>query len=157
MALDGPSRGAVHTLLAGRNLLGRDPALEVPLLDERASRNHAEIVLEGGRYVLRDLGSSNGTYLNGVRCGSAPLCPGDELRVGSSSFLFADEHMETTLAWSQGPRSTKPVDSGSRCALSRAKNGHYVLSTTATRAASIARKWTRHECQCTCGIDLAPV
>jgi S1-C subfamily serine protease len=65
--------------------IGRDPALEVviPAEDQRfVSRLHAAVTKEGDRYVLRDLQSSNGTFVNGARIDRAVLADGDEIQFG---------------------------------------------------------------------------
>src|SRR5262245_28663729 len=49
--------------------VGRSPGLEVSLPDASLSRRHAEVVLTDGGWVVRDLGSKNGTFLNGIRVG----------------------------------------------------------------------------------------
>lgn len=53
-------------------VLGRDPLCDVPLLDERVSWHHARIDLMDGNLTVADLGSSNGTYLNGAKLGAEP-------------------------------------------------------------------------------------
>jgi hypothetical protein len=63
--------------------LGRDPACEVVLSDPTVSRRHAQLHFRDGRWILQDLGSRNGTIVNGVRVGRCELRPGDELRVGA--------------------------------------------------------------------------
>lgn len=69
--------------------LGRSPSCTIQLLDEKASRHHATVELQGDHWVLRDEGSSNGTGLNGKRLASpTPLNPGDQLYVGSSVLVF---------------------------------------------------------------------
>jgi DNA-binding winged helix-turn-helix (wHTH) protein len=70
-------------LHAGENLLGRAQDGAVWLDSPSVSRRHARIVVEGGRAVLEDLGSKNGTFLRGRRITAPePLADGDELRVG---------------------------------------------------------------------------
>src|SRR5690606_1164288 len=59
--------------------------------DERCSRCHAEVFPSGGRWVLRDLESRNGTTVNGGRVAADhPLQPGDIIRVGSACMAFVD-------------------------------------------------------------------
>jgi diguanylate cyclase (GGDEF)-like protein len=76
--------------------LGRDPDVELPLRDGSCSRRHClvEIDASSGHYVVRDLGSTNGTLLNGVRIQlQSPLAEGDKIFVGASvvKFGFSDE------------------------------------------------------------------
>jgi DNA-binding NtrC family response regulator len=79
-------------LLDGGVLLGRD-ALLFPggiLDDPRLSRRHAEVRRKRGGWVVQDLGSRNGTFVNGVRVdGERPLDPGSVLRIGSTLIVFA--------------------------------------------------------------------
>jgi general secretion pathway protein E len=88
-----PIRGqAKQVPLSGRVTLGRSPDCTVPLIDERASRQHCVLSPqpEGG-WMVRDLGSRNGTKVNDVRITEASLKPGDVLKVGSHEFLFERE------------------------------------------------------------------
>jgi DNA-binding winged helix-turn-helix (wHTH) protein len=74
---------------SGESLVGRDPDSAVRVDDERVSRRHARIRVDGGRATVEDLGSKNGTYVRGIRiAGPTALENGDELRVGSASFTF---------------------------------------------------------------------
>lgn len=52
------------------------------------SRRHAEIVRTGQSYVVRDVGSLNGTYVNNSRIDEAPLVQGDELQIGKFRLVF---------------------------------------------------------------------
>jgi pSer/pThr/pTyr-binding forkhead associated (FHA) protein len=56
--------------------------------DPTTSRRHAVIVQQNGRYLLRDEGSSNGTFVNGAQITEHPLHSGDEIRIGGSQFRF---------------------------------------------------------------------
>src|SRR6185503_352965 len=58
-------------------------------VDPDASRAHAEVVREGDRFVLRDLGSTNGTFLEGRRVREGALCDGDLVRFGGTLALFS--------------------------------------------------------------------
>lgn len=73
-------------------VLGRDGTrCQVVVNDPRVSKEHANIRLEHGQYVLRDLASSNGTYWNGRRVGQpVPLADGDRVRVGQSEMIFKE-------------------------------------------------------------------
>ncbi|MYR13026.1 FHA domain-containing protein, partial [Streptomyces sp. SID724] len=68
-------------------LIGRDPANGLRLNHETVSRLHAELSARNGRWVLRDLGSTNGTCVNGQRLvGSIPVRDGDQVSFGRMSF-----------------------------------------------------------------------
>lgn len=71
------------------NVLGRDPDCQVVVEDQFASKRHAAIDLREGVYVLADLGSKNGTLLNG-RPLDAPteLLSGDRIQIGSTVFEY---------------------------------------------------------------------
>ncbi len=61
------------------------------LLDQTISRRHAELTPDDGRWIIRDLKSSNGTFVNGVRVSeSRQLQPGDQIRVGNTIFLYGE-------------------------------------------------------------------
>jgi len=68
--------------------IGRQSTNDVVVLEERASRKHCRIVREGGAYVLQDLDSANGTYLNGAKVARQPLEHGDEIRIGNAVLTF---------------------------------------------------------------------
>ena len=65
--------------------VGRDPGNDIILRDPKVSRHHAEIVFERGFFVLHDLASANGTYVNGKRIRVAPLTHGAKLRMRSAT------------------------------------------------------------------------
>jgi hypothetical protein len=68
--------------------LGRMSDCEVVLSDPRASRRHAEIQPVGHGFVISDLGSMNGTMVNGTPIREHPLTDGDEIRLGSTVLHF---------------------------------------------------------------------
>ena len=86
--LDGDRAGEVVALTQDRVSIGRKPTNTLPLKDEKASGNHAEVVFEDGRYVLRDLGSTNGTLMDGKRVEEVALSAQDVFQVGRVHFLF---------------------------------------------------------------------
>lgn len=71
--------------------LGRDPGNDIILRDPKVSRHHAEIAFERGFFVLHDLASANGTYVNGKRVRVAPLTHGARLRMGNTYGRFSEE------------------------------------------------------------------
>ena len=80
--------GSAYDLSDGA-LLGRGDMADIRLEDTFASTQHARLVPQGEVMVLEDLGSTNGTYLNGEPLrGPQPLHVGDSIRIGDSEFIF---------------------------------------------------------------------
>ncbi|MBC9727469.1 FHA domain-containing protein [Streptomyces sp. TRM68367] len=80
-----PHSGNSHPLR-----IGRDPANGLRLTHETVSRVHAELSRQGGTWVLRDLGSTNGTTVNGRRVvGAAVVREGDQIGFGQMAFRLA--------------------------------------------------------------------
>ena len=74
-----------HFSLGSRTSLGSHPENTIVLVDRLASRRHAAIEQSDIGYVFTDLNSTNGSYLNGIRCQNpTPLIPGMELIIGST-------------------------------------------------------------------------
>lgn len=68
-------------------MIGRDDSSEIHVPDDSVSRNHASIVFDGQNFVVRDNGSTNGTYVNGERVSRHNLRHHDLIRFGSCLFL----------------------------------------------------------------------
>ncbi len=79
---EGPMAGSQFALTETTTTAGRHPDSAIFLDDVTVSRRHAEIVAGPDGYVVRDVGSLNGTYLNRERIEEAPLAGGDELQIG---------------------------------------------------------------------------
>src|SRR5215471_7304869 len=99
------AEGSQQTVeLAPTNSLGRHPNNSVQLLDKIVSKEHCIIEQRGAEFVLRDLGSLNGTYVNGERVpGEAALKHGDEIALGTTRARFDDG--KTSPGVKQGPAS----------------------------------------------------
>jgi DNA-binding NtrC family response regulator/pSer/pThr/pTyr-binding forkhead associated (FHA) protein len=94
LALFGPKQG-LRIPLAGSLTMGRGPAAELQLVDGKVSREHCRIEAGGARPMIVDLGSQNGTFVNGERIDRpTPLAEGDEIAVGDTLFLVADDRVE---------------------------------------------------------------
>lgn len=78
-------------------VIGRGRDCDVRLGDPDTSRRHAELRLEGERFVLRDLGSTNGTWVNGERVDRIALTPGDRLEIGANQITFCEVQAGVTL------------------------------------------------------------
>jgi adenylate cyclase len=78
--------------LAAFNSIGRHPDNTIQILDRIISKEHAQIQRTSeGRFLLRDLGSLNGTYIRGDRVHEHLLADGDEISLGSTRLLFVDQ------------------------------------------------------------------
>lgn len=91
VASDIAGEGLAYDLLDGA-LLGRGDNVDIKIEDPFASTEHAKIVKQGDLFILEDLDSTNGTYLNGdpVR-GVKPLHSGDRVRIGDNEFIYKDD------------------------------------------------------------------
>ena len=92
--------------------IGRDPGIQLPLNDDQASRRHARVSpQQGGAAVVEDLGSTNGTFVNGTRVtGSQELQAGDWVQVGATVLeVRASAPAESTSAARQETRATEVV------------------------------------------------
>lgn len=88
IAKHGQASGSRFLLDEDVNLAGRHPNADIFLDDVTVSRRHVEIVRTTAGFELRDLGSMNGTYLNGEVVDQATLNDGDELRIGKFRLTF---------------------------------------------------------------------
>jgi len=84
----GPNAGSRFLLDRSTTSAGRHPDSDIFLDDVTVSRRHAEFVREGDEFVVRDVGSLNGTYVNRNRIDSAVLRPGDEVQIGKYRLTF---------------------------------------------------------------------
>jgi adenylate cyclase len=116
--------------LGPKTTLGRHPANTLRLVDREVSKEHAVIEQAGRDFTLKDLNSSNGTFVNGRRVKEMKLRDGDEISLGSSKFTFhagdapslpAQQAGVTVVAnprsvpaflaqMDQGPQNFRPVD-----------------------------------------------
>jgi hypothetical protein len=84
----GPNAGSRYALDAQVTKAGRHPESDIFLDDITVSRRHAEFHRRGRSYVVRDVGSLNGTYLNRERIEEADLSSGDEVQIGKFKLVF---------------------------------------------------------------------
>ncbi|MER2562989.1 MAG: sigma 54-interacting transcriptional regulator [Myxococcaceae bacterium] len=88
LLLTGPQAGRRHEV-TGEVIIGRSPSCTISLEDAKVSRRHVRLALEGGEARVSDLGSRNGTIVNGEKLeAEIVLLPGDRLQVGDSTILF---------------------------------------------------------------------
>jgi DNA-binding NtrC family response regulator len=88
LLLSGPQAGRRHEVL-GEVFIGRSPSCTIALEDAKVSRRHVRLLIDDGQARVLDLGSRNGTLVNGERLeAEVTLLPGDRLQVGDSTVLF---------------------------------------------------------------------
>jgi two-component system cell cycle response regulator len=87
VVLSGSSVGEIYRLEKDRVVLGRGDKVDLRLIDDGISREHAQVVRLSGQLLVEDLGSTNGTYCNGERIQRHPLAEGDKILLGSTTIL----------------------------------------------------------------------
>lgn len=115
----GPQPNQIYPLDKSIVTLGRDITNDIVINDPEVSRHHCRLTQGGGGFTMEDLGSTNGTFINGQRLtGARPLSPGDMVGLGETVTLAyesavmggpADPRQVATM-----PGSSIPVDYGAR-------------------------------------------
>ncbi|HWE41765.1 MAG TPA: adenylate/guanylate cyclase domain-containing protein [Gemmatimonadaceae bacterium] len=93
----------------GTLVVGRALTSDIPVLDPTISRRHAEVIWDGTGVHVRDLGSSNGTFLNGVKVEEAKLSPGDVITFGKVPFRLKEITGDVRPNATDTPSSFGPV------------------------------------------------
>jgi pilus assembly protein CpaF len=108
----GPNAGKAYPLDGAELTVGRDASNPVSINDGEVSRKHAKLTWKGAGYVLEDLGSTNGTFVNGTRL-SSPLAlkPGDAVSFGENIVLIYEAAYDpnATMAGSAKAARTAPA------------------------------------------------
>jgi len=85
----GPRAGLSYVLGEGETTAGREAESDIFLADITVSRRHCKFIVRDGGLHVEDMGSTNGTYVNGKRQDRALLAPGDEVIVGKFHLIVA--------------------------------------------------------------------
>jgi pSer/pThr/pTyr-binding forkhead associated (FHA) protein len=120
----GAQAGMSFSITGNQVLLGREEGLDIILQDPESSRRHSRISWQGGQYVIEDLGSTNGTFVNGVQITTPQMLnPGDSIGIGQTALVFQlqggqdpfqsppPQQAQTYAAPSPSPTSSKPQES----------------------------------------------
>jgi predicted component of type VI protein secretion system len=111
----GPTPGATFLLEGSQLNIGRDSSNEIVINDAEVSRRHARLTFQGGKYVLEDLGSTNGTFVNGQRlAGPRVLKAGEVISLGEQIVLVYEVTTNDPGATMVSPRAAAAVPSVSR-------------------------------------------
>jgi two-component system cell cycle response regulator len=92
VVLAGASVGEMYKVEGDKVIIGRGQKAQIRLFDDGISREHAQIVIEGNQIILQDLGSTNGTFCNGLKVDRRELVDGDKILVGSTTILKFTYH-----------------------------------------------------------------
>ena len=83
--ISGKYQGGEYPLTdSGELVIGRSSELDLVLIEDMVSRKHAQLTLAAGRITIADLGSTNGTFVNGEKVRRAQLKEGDRILIGTS-------------------------------------------------------------------------
>lgn len=95
----GPQIGLQFSMTTNRVILGREETCDIVIQDAEVSRRHCQISWEGNAYVIQDLGSTNGTFVNGSQI-TVPrvLTNGDTIGLGQTTLIFESQE---DSSWSQ--------------------------------------------------------
>src|SRR2546421_8782737 len=103
VAIDGPLSGRTFHLDEPVISIGRLVSNDICLEDLYVSRHHCVIRTEGTEYIIEDLNSANGTYVNGELVKATPLEEGSIIQIGNSRFIFRLQTSEGFITLSQNP------------------------------------------------------
>jgi two-component system cell cycle response regulator len=92
VVLAGSNVGEMYKIENPRTVMGRGDKVDIRLVDEGISREHAQLVREDASVILEDMGSTNGTFCNGARVQRQPLADGDKILLGSTTILKFSYH-----------------------------------------------------------------
>jgi pSer/pThr/pTyr-binding forkhead associated (FHA) protein len=102
----GPTPGAAFMLEGDQLTIGRDATNDIVINDAEISRRHARLTFQGGKYVLEDLGSTNGTFVNGQRlAGPRVLKAGEVVSFGEQIILVFEVNIVDAGATMVSPRA----------------------------------------------------
>jgi pSer/pThr/pTyr-binding forkhead associated (FHA) protein len=87
VGIGGPVAGQVHPLRV-ENVIGRSSSTDIMVPSANLSRRHTRVLFVAGEFVLEDLGSTNGSRVNGSLVHSAKLADGDRIELGDALFRF---------------------------------------------------------------------
>ena len=103
--LRGPDKGRTFQTPPEPAILGRQSE-HIPLTDNATSREHAKLKPVGDHWVIEDLNSSNGTYVNGQRIGDPTMLKhGDQIKIGGTMLVFSGDDSVERFSGPAMPRS----------------------------------------------------
>jgi two-component system, cell cycle response regulator len=122
IVLAGPNVGEMYAIEGAESFVGRGEKATIRLGDDSISRRHVRIVVDGKDVRIEDLGSANGTVLNGERVTTAPLRDGDKIQLGATTILKFTFHDKLEERYRR-----QMYDAALRDPLTKAFNKKYLL------------------------------
>jgi predicted component of type VI protein secretion system len=107
----GPQAGMSFPLVGNQAVIGREEGLDISLQDPESSRRHARVTWQAGQFIIEDMGSTNGTFVNGVQITSPQILnAGDSVGIGQTALVFqlAGPQMGAPQYQPPSPRYTAP-------------------------------------------------
>jgi diguanylate cyclase (GGDEF)-like protein len=137
IVLAGSNLGRMFRIEGGEVVLGRASTASIRLEDDGISRNHARVCVRGEELWIEDMGSQNGTFINGERVTSHALKDGDKIQIGATTILKFTYHDDLDERFQQ-----KMYDAALHDGLTRAFNKRHFLERLQVEVAYAARHKT---------------
>ena len=133
-----------YLTIGGVTVIGRGSDCDLTIDDATLSRRHAELSIDHGRLRVRDLGSANGTSVNGERITERELNHGDELRFGAKAFVVVAPEASSALT----DDVTRVQGAGGDVADAKTEllTGQYPKARLVDRSGLLGEDWTREVC-----------
>lgn len=107
--LTGQQAGQIIPLKPGANVLGRAPSCDIKILSPNVSKEHVKIDVLEGKFIVSDMGSRNGTFLNGTQIRSSRLKPGDRIGMHDVMIELVPMTAQASLPGGGQPRAASPM------------------------------------------------
>ena len=147
----GPQIGIQFPLAAESYVIGREASCDIIIQDAEVSRRHSQISWAENLFVVQDLASTNGTFLNGIQIATAtPLKNGDNIGVGQTTLIFEMQQDVAPLPAEYSSPAQQPGQAGAKPAES------------ASFMSGAAQKWLLVGCGCllllcVCGVTVPTI
>jgi predicted component of type VI protein secretion system len=106
----GGKQTGTHELVKPATVVGRDPGVDIVIDNLGVSRSHCQFIKRGGGFVVQDMNSANGTYVNGKKVGEKELADNDQVVVGKYAITFkAGVATQASAAAAPASPATAPV------------------------------------------------
>ena len=136
-AVAGPLKGNSIPLSEAEVSIGREPSNRISLLDAGVSRRHCVILRTADQFKIQDLNSRNSTFVNGIPVTERVLASGDEIKIGSSLFVFVVPETERAKSVSTSVEFDKGDAGGGSTIILRKKDARYLAQLQGTQAQNI--------------------